>query len=374
MKIKRTKILFMINSLRPGGAERVLVNLVNGLNKDKYDITVLTLFGGGANKSLLCKDVRLIEVYKKAPKGFVYITKLFPPKLLHKYFIKEKYDIEVSYLQGVTTRIIGGAPNDVKTIAWMHNFDHPEYAFRCSHEKMRLLKSYSKIVSVSNVVNEKVENSTNHILNNTCVIYNIQDVANIKKLSHEEVPIMRDSIHFKIIAVGTLYNVKGYLRLLKCLLKIHNLGFNFHMYFVGDGPQRKELEQYVILNAMTDYVTFFGYDQNPYKYISKADLNVCSSYTEGFSGTVSEATILGIPTLTTDCAGMQEILGNNNEYGIIVENTDEGLYAGLLDIFENPEKLVSYHSAVQNRIDFFNPKNTIQQTELLLDNIVDNNV
>jgi glycosyltransferase involved in cell wall biosynthesis len=359
----------MINSLRAGGAERVLINLVNGLNKNKYDITVLTLFGGGANKPLLCKDVKLIEVYKKAPKGFVHICKLLSPAVLHKYFIKEKFDIEISYLQGITTRIIGGAPNGVKTIAWMHNFDHPEYAFRSSKEKIRLLKKYSKIVSVSKVVNDKVNISTNHELSNTCVIYNTQDVENINKSATQEVIEMSSSSEIKIISVGTIYNVKGYLRLLKILLKIREKGFNFHMYFVGDGPQRQELEHFVIQNAMSDKVTFFGYDINPYKYMAKADLYVCSSYTEGFSGTVSEATILGIPTITTDCAGMKEILGNNSEYGMIVDNSDEGLYRGLFDIFENPEKLKYYKGAVRNRIEFFSPQHTIQQVEDLFDTI-----
>lgn len=369
--MERIKILFLINSLRAGGAERVLVNLVNGLNKNKYDITVLILFGGGVNKPLLCKDVRLIEIYKKAPKGFVHICKILSPQILHRYFIKEKYDIEVSYLQGITTRIIGGAPADVKTIAWIHNFDHPEYAFRSSKEKMNLLKKYAKVVSVSMVVNDKVNTSTNHELSNTCVIYNTQDVDNIHNAANQEVFEMTSSSDFKIIAVGTIYNVKGYLRLLKALFKIKQRGFKYHMYFVGDGPQRQELEQYVAQNAMLNDVTFFGYDINPYKYMAKADLYVCSSYTEGFSGTVSEATILGIPTLTTDCAGMKEILGENSEYGMIVENSDEGLYRGLLELFENSEKLRFYKMAVRKRIDFFNPQHTIQQVENLFDNITE---
>lgn len=364
------KILFLINSLRPGGAEKVLVNLVNGLNQEKYDITVMTLFGGGANKEFLNPGIRLIEYYKKAPKGFVYICKLFSPSFLHRHYIKEKYDLEVSYLQGVTTRIIGGAPLGIKTIAWMHNCDHPEVTFRSMSERTRLLKKFDSIASVSKIVDSKVKACINESLSNCTVIYNTQDVNNILNDSATPVPSMESCKDVKIVTAGTVYNVKGYSRLLKSLNELHRQGYKFHMYFVGDGPQRKELEEYVTVNDMSEYVTFFGFDKNPYKYMSKADFFVCSSYTEGFSGTVSEATILGIPTLTTRCAGMDEILGENNEYGVIVDNTDEALHQGLLDFLSKPELLAEYKERVKKRKDFFNPETTIKQAEDLFDSLI----
>lgn len=368
----RIKILFLINSLRPGGAEKVLVNLVNGLNPNKYDITVMTLFGGGVNKQFLNKNIKLKEIFKTAPIGFVYICKLFSPKLLHKLFIKDKYDIEVSYLQGVTTRIIGGAPAHIKTIAWIHNFNHPEIIFKNYKERISLCQRFDKIVSVSKTIDKKVEIATGNSLKNRCVIYNTQDIQNINSSSVEPVPEMAYNKSLKFISIGTLYNVKGYLRLLKVLLRCRNDGFQFQMYFVGDGPQRTELEEFVNNNKMSDYVTFFGFDKNPYKYLAKADLYICSSYTEGFSGTVSEATILGIPTLTTDCAGMKEILGENNEYGLIVENSDEGLYYGIKSILTDNGILKQYREAVKKRTAFFCPEHTINEVEKIFDNLRDN--
>lgn len=363
------RLLFVINSLRGGGAEKVLVNIVNALNKQKYDITLLVLFGDGVNKQFLNPNIKIKRLYKKAPLGFVHIAKLFPAGLLHKFFIKGKYDIEISYLQGVCTRIVGGAPKGQKTVAWIHNFDRPDRIFRSRKEMHTILQKSSMVACVSKYTKEQVDKiSNNKIISK--VLYNTQDVETILRSASEPVLDMESTDVIKFVAVGTLYDIKGYLRLLRCLLKYKLEGYKFKMYFVGDGPQRKELEDFVSNNDMENYVTFWGFDKNPYKYMAKADMFICSSYTEGFSGTVSEATILGIPTLTTECAGMKEILGNNNEYGIVVDNTDIGLENGIRNVLSNPEILKYYKDAVKRRSDFFKPEKTVSEVEALFDKLV----
>ncbi len=366
-----TKVLFLNNSLRGGGAEKVLVNLVNGLDSNKCEITVMSLFGEGVNRQFLNPNIHFISRFKSAPKGFVHWSKLLSPNVLHRWIVKDKYDVEVSFLQGVATRIVAGAPCDVKTISWIHNFTVPLATFRNKKEMLRLFKRYDKVVGVSKEVERKIITATGGTLDNVCVLYNTHDVNDILEKSKETLPQMNgiETGYIKFVAVGTLYNAKGYLRLLQIVCRLKREGFNFRLWFVGDGPQREEMEKYVKMNSLEEEVTIFGFDKNPYKYISKADLFVCSSYTEGFSGVVSEATILGVPTLTTRCAGMDEILGENNEYGIIVENSDEALYEGLKKVLSNPTILIEYKNKVKKRKDFFNPSTTIKAVEDLIDSL-----
>lgn len=367
------KLLFVINSLRAGGAEKVMVNLVNNLDQKKYDITVFTLFAGGVNKQFLRPGVKVIEHYRKAPKGFVYICKLFSPKMLYKHFIKEEYDMVIPYLQGICTRIVAGAPAGVKKIAWIHSFmkNRHHNHFRSEKEMARLYRSYDKVACVSEYWCTKVKEETG-VGDKAIVVYNTHDVHGIMQMAKQPVEEMENLGELKIVAIGTLYYIKGYDRLLRCLKKLRDEGQRFHMYFVGDGEQRGELEQYVSENEMSDFVTFYGYQKNPYQYLSKADLFVCSSISEGFSGTVSEATILGIPTLTTRCSGMDEILGKNNEYGIIVENNEDALYEGLKDLMINREKLALYKEMVKDRSSFFSSESTVRCVEKLIDTIVNN--
>ena len=92
------KVLFLIPNLAHGGAEKVLVNLVNNLDKTKYEVFVQTLFDTGVNKQYLNKEVKYIPGYKKTVRGNSHIMKLFSPKRLYSHFIKGDYDIIVSYL------------------------------------------------------------------------------------------------------------------------------------------------------------------------------------------------------------------------------------------------------------------------------------
>ena len=119
------KILFLIHDLHHGGAEKVLVNLVNNMDPEKFDITVLTLFGGGVNEQFLKPHIRLQTVFKKSFPGNSHILKLASPKRLHSWFVRERYDIEVSYLEGPSARIISGcADPDTKLVSWIHVEQH----------------------------------------------------------------------------------------------------------------------------------------------------------------------------------------------------------------------------------------------------------
>ena len=89
------RVLFLIHDLGHGGAEKVLVNLVNHLDRSRFDITVLALFGGGVNEQFLKPDIHYRTVFSKAFPGNSHVMKLFSPRLLHKLFVKEHYDIEV---------------------------------------------------------------------------------------------------------------------------------------------------------------------------------------------------------------------------------------------------------------------------------------
>ena len=82
---------------------------------------------------------------------------------------------------------------------------------------------------------------------------------------------------------------------------------------------------------MNNYISLLGYDENAYKYVKNADIYVCSSYSEAYSTSVTEAVVLGKPIITTLCSGMNEIL-DDGKSGLIVENNENALYDGLKKI------------------------------------------
>lgn len=95
---------------------------------------------------------------------------------------------------------------------------------------------------------------------------------------------------------------------------------------------------------------FLGFQNNPYAFLKKADLFICSSISEGYSTAVTEAVILGLPVLTTDCAGMNEIL-DDGKYGMIVPNSEQALEDGLRKILSDATLYDRMRSAARTRSD-----------------------
>ena len=149
-----TKVLFLIPNLAHGGAEKVLVNLANNMDKTKFDVTVQTLFDVGVNRQYLNSDVKYIGGFKRMPRGNTYVMKLFSPEKLYKHFIRDNYDIIVSYLEGPTARIVSGCTNpNTKLVSWIHSkMDNPAIGavgFRNFEEAKKCYKKFDNTVCVS---------------------------------------------------------------------------------------------------------------------------------------------------------------------------------------------------------------------------------
>lgn len=101
-----------------------------------------------------------------------------------------------------------------------------------------------------------------------------------------------------------------------------------------------------------------GYRTNPYKYVKNCDLYVCSSHSEGFSTSVTESLVVGTPVVTTLCSGMTELLGENNEYGIVTENNEDALYEGIKKMLTTPDLLDAYAAKAKERGKAFSTENS----------------
>lgn len=173
-------------------------------------------------------------------------------------------------------------------------------------------------------------------------MHNVQDYHVIDKLSREPCKTFGTN-GMRLLSVGRLAPEKGYDRLLKIVARLEKK-YSFELIIVGEGTERQTLERIISENQITS-VILAGYQSNPYPYYKNADLYICSSYYEGYSTTCFESISLNLPVLTTNCAGMKEIL-DNGHFGLIVDNTTEALEKGLKYILENPEQLRIYRENI----------------------------
>lgn len=370
------KILFVIHDLHHGGAEKVLVNLVNNMDRRNSDITVMALFGGGVNKQFLKKDVKLIVCHKRVVRGNSKIMKIFSPRILFDYYIKDKYDIIVSYLEGPSARIVSGCSDrNTKLISWIHVEQHDRNtacsAFRNYKEALECYRKFDCTVCVSEYVKKDFQ-SIFPVENPVYVLYNTNETDQIQELAKEPVDdILFKDDEIKLVGVGKLMPNKGFDKLARVHARLIKEGYKVHTYILGEGPERNKIEKIVDENGCADTFTVLGYRTNPYKYVVKCDIFVCSSVAEGFSTAATEALILGIPVVTTRVSGMEEMLGKNNEFGIVVDGTDEDkLYDGLKVIVSSLKIREKYRDKAMERSKIFSKENTVSEVEKLFELIM----
>lgn len=361
----------MIHDLSVGGAEKVLVNLVNNMDRTKFDITVIALFGGGVNEQYLAPHIHYRAIWKKAIPGNSKLMKLLSPAMLHRLCVKERYDIEVSYLEGPSARIISGCPHkDTKLVSWIHVEQHTKKcaagAFRSFRESEICYSKFHKTICVSEFVKTDFL-SIYPSLKNISVLYNTNETAQIlmqKEELVEEGLFSQEEI--KLCGVGKIVPVKGFDKLARIHCRLRQEGFPVHTYILGVGDDRAKIEAYLKEQGEETSFTFLGYQTNPYKYVSKCDLFVCASTAEGFSTAATEALIVGTPVVTTLVSGMKEMLGENNEYGIVTDNNEEALYQGIRKLLDDPNLLAHYTRQAERRGQDFSTENTVKAVENML--------
>ena len=162
---------------------------------------------------------------------------------------------------------------------------------------------------------------------------------------------------------------KGYDRLIEVHRRLIDEGVRHRIYILGIGEEQNYLESKIKAYGIENSFVLLGFRENPYSYVENADLYVCSSRREGFSTAVTEALIVGTPVISTDCSGAKELLGENNEYGLVVENSTEGIYQGMKRMLENPEMLKTYKKQAKIRGSFFSREKTVQAVEEMLESL-----
>ena len=372
------KVLFLIGSLEGGGAEKTLTDLVGNLDKKKYDITVVSIHDKGVYIDEIKKHARykaLLNIYKKEgnlidflSNKIVQMMRRLPAQFLYKLFIHDVYDIEIAYLEGMSTKIIAGSNNKLsKKYAWVHTDPQTHSWSTLSYNSLsnekECYKKFDDIFCVSSDVRNSFEEK---YLVPAKVQLNVLDEGNIITKSKQQVEGFSSPGTFRIVTVGRFVPQKAYDRLLRVHKKLMDNGFVHELLIVGDGEQKELLTDYVKANDLGNSVRMVGFQANPYQYMNASDLFVCSSITEGYSTVATEAIILGLPVVTTNCAGMNDLLGDS-VYGIITENSEDALYEGLKKMLSDGDLYEHYKQKAKERGNAFKLANRISEFESILD-------
>jgi glycosyltransferase involved in cell wall biosynthesis len=330
------KILFLIETLSEGGAEKVLRNLVNSMDQTRFGITVQTVWPCDASK-YLAAGIKYKSIYRSKNKINVKRYRAEAAcGLCYRLHIREKYDIECAYLEMGPTKVMAASTNkNSKKLAWVHCdltkavSDPKTYAEKTAG----WYSKFDKVVCVSQSVKDTFDQLFQRRFDST-VLYNVIDDSLIREKAGQPISNETEKHGLTVLSVGRFSEQKNFLRLLKAHKRLIDERIEHDLWILGDGDLRPVLEQYVNENGLQSTVWMPGFKENPYPYMLKADLLACSSNYEGYSTFLTEGVILGKPIITTDVSGMKELLGES-EYGLVVSNDDNEFYKGMKLMLSN---------------------------------------
>lgn len=363
----KIKLLFFIESLEFGGAEKSLVSLLKYLDYTKYNVEVCTLREDGALKHFLPKEVtyhhkelnfglvgklrfRFNKQFNSKRHNAQHFWKAFKSSIPNQ---ENEYDIAIGWGQGFATYYVGSKVNAKRKIAWVNtNYDDAGYVFKFDAE---IYEGFDIINCVSPFVVKVLMKyiSTKKLTH----ITNIIDYEEVIQKSKLKCPIKFSTDVFNIVSVGRLAKPKAFEYCLTAAEILKKKGMTFHWYIVGEGNERNFLENIRQELNLEKEITFTGLQNNPYSFIQQADLYVQTSVFEGLGRTLIEASMLHKPIVTTDFESAFDLV-EQNRTGFITPKKSEKIAEAITKLYTDKDL---YNNMIKN----LNSKSRITSSEVV---------
>lgn len=373
--MKKIKVVFVHYKLVCGGAEQALFDLIQLLDKEKFDITLFVQSPGGDwDRKFIDAGIHVIYDYScRQPtwnpvRKFGNVVKKLKTAEAYRregegllnVILPENPDIVISYSAWCHDLI--AFADGAKSVKYIHGDPGTNPVYRDEAlNKQAMLRRFERIVCVS----EAAWNSFREISGITDGVqlhYNPIDSDSVR--AKAEIPVdLPDDVPL-ICAVGRLSEEKGFERLIVIHKRLLNEGLQHKLVIVGDGPDRDFLRRLVNATETQDSVILAGYQSNPYPYMKQSKFLVSSSFTEGLPVISMEALCLGIPIVSA-VPSIGEVFGKEM-CGIITENDNRSLEAGIRKMLTDEAFYQEAKAGAQRRSNFFDGKRMVKEVEDML--------
>lgn len=322
-KLSNTKIklLLFTGSLESGGAERFTVFLCNHLPRESFEL-VLVVFSLKGSIYQVNDDVKIINLnrgYKTSLFSILKVIRQEKPHLIFstltvvnvmmaisRIFIPRRIPI-IARESSIMSQLVHHFPMP-KLISLLVKLGYPR--FTCMVAQSKAMKE--DLVQHFGIPAEKI-----------IQIYNPVDAHPLK-------PPRQSSGILQLVTVGNVRKEKGHDRIVRAL---YHLKLPFHYTIVGGGVPEEidKLKALILQLGLQDKVTLTGAQQNPFKYLEKADLFLQGSYFEGFPNGLLEANAVGLPIVAYACPGGTAEIIVDGQNGFLVRSDDEVHFAGIIE-------------------------------------------
>lgn len=383
------KILIIGMSLNVGGAEKSLINLLNLMNKEEYNVDLMLFQPQGLFLKQIPDWINLIEEptvtilyqsmgevlknfsfnkFKLSFKRCIFTIyerfrwRQFDKIKLHRwldfyqFLIPQnsiEYDVGIAYAGGETAYYLIDKTNCSRKVYLFHS-DYSKIDIDINSEEI-YVRAADQIITISETCKTSLQKLFPKQSEKICVLHNLSSSLLINKLSKEFYPLEYkavDNYDYIIISVGRLINIKGYDIAIKAAKRLKDTHISFVWFVVGEGKERKNLERAIKKYNLERNFILLGIRENPYPYINNADILVQSSRFEGKSVVLDEAKILKKTIVATNYNSVEDQIVNEIT-GIVAEMTPEGLEAKIKLILNDKEmqrKIENNLASLENSI------------------------
>lgn len=314
-------VLFLVESMRIGGAEKALLALLKSLDKTQYSLTVkmISCTGVLVNELLDIPGITVQWVVKPSRNPFTRFINALKIKALYKWLPAKivgnhlciGHDNVVAFCEGYLTKWVAAANLPIKKTAWVHTDmvvnDWPVVTgvFKSHDDEKRAYQAFNQVITVTDAIKHGMQQKFG--LTNITTFYNKVD-PDIHTKAAEKI-VLPPMTGLKIVSVGRLEHVKGYDILIEAMdILVNKRHIDASLMIVGGGSQHATLQQQIQQLGLSKNIYLIGSQSNPYPYIAAADIYVCPSRAEGFNIAILEALTLNKPVIATATAGPTEIL------------------------------------------------------------------
>ena len=365
----KSNILFIMGGLGDGGGQRSLINLLQLIDNERYNVDLVLFKEKGIFFNQLPEYVNLLSdcdilhfMYSdrinslfslkhpilavnhlfgtliskvKTKSGFQkgqyrwekYYSKLIPS-------IRKHYDVAISYMEGEATYFLVDKVCASKKIAWVHT----DYSQIEAYEDfdLRYYLKVDKVVTISDICLSVLKNTFPSIKDKITVLHNLVNSTEIRRLSEVYIPTELQTDRLCFISIGRLVKLKGFDLAISAAAILKKKGIKFSWFILGEGEERENLEKQIIDENVSDCFFLLGAIANPYPFIKYSDIVVQTSRYEGKSMVLDEAKILAKPIVVTNYDTVCDQI--NEKEGIIVSMTSDEIAAGICRMIKEKTK------------------------------------
>lgn len=381
------RILFFNDGMEIGGTEKLLVSLLNHLAGKECVITLLLPMPSDKNILIeeISQSITIKYIYKentshlkrKLGENFM----VFFPSIFAKWKgIKESdYDQIVCFKETFFAHIF--SKMQLPKILWIHNILYKriyetdslrdKFSAWLNKKQLKLVQGsynhFDKIVCVS----DAAKNAYLSVLHNGTspnqdirVLYNAIDLTKAIEKSKQTIEALPQGKTNFILLTRTSPE-KRTDRLISAARRLKEEGYNFHIYIIGEGMDSQSMQDSIAISHLRDTITLKGRIDNPFPYILQCKWSLCVSERESFSLALLESMALKTPVITTNCGGPGDIV-DGGKYGILVDNSTEGVYQGMKMVLDNPTLSVKYSTDLDKAVARFDYQGWLKSVEKLL--------